>query len=75
MVGPAGEERDALEHAARQHAPLGSVVVAAEPGASSIPLMADRDLVDGRAAAYVCRNLVCQRPVTSVEDLLAQLGS
>jgi len=75
VVGPAGEERDALEHAARQHAPLGSVVVAAEPGASSIPLMADRDLVDGRAAAYVCRNLVCQRPVTSVEDLLAQLGS
>ncbi len=74
VVGPAGEERDALERAARRHAPLGSVVVAAEPGASSIPLMADRDLVDGRAAAYVCRNLVCQRPVTSVEDLVAQLG-
>ena len=36
--------------------------------------MADRDLVDGRAAAYVCRNLVCQRPVTSVEDLVAQLA-
>ena len=74
VVGPAGESRAALEHAARRHAPLGSVVVAAEPGASSIPLMADRDLVEGRPAAYVCRNLVCQRPVTSVEDLLAQLG-
>ncbi|WP_027860299.1 thioredoxin domain-containing protein [Marmoricola sp. URHB0036] len=73
VVGPAGQERDVLERAARRHAPLGSVVVAAEPGASSIPLMADRDLVDGRAAAYVCRNLVCQRPVTSVEDLVAQL--
>ena len=60
--------------AARRHAPLGSVVVAAVPGASTIPLLADRDLVDGRAAAYVCRNLVCQRPVTSVEDLVAQLG-
>jgi uncharacterized protein YyaL (SSP411 family) len=74
VVGPAGAERDALEHAARRHAPLGSVVVAAEPGASTIPLMADRDLVDGRPAAYVCRHLVCQRPVTSVEELVAQLA-
>ena len=49
VVGPAGAERDQLEHAARRHAPIGSVVVAAEPGASTIPLMADRDLVDGRA--------------------------
>jgi uncharacterized protein YyaL (SSP411 family) len=73
VVGPVGEDRDALELAARRHAPLGSVVVAAEPGVSGIPLMADRDLVEDRAAAYVCRNLVCQRPVTSVEDLLAQL--
>ena len=74
VVGPAGEERDALVRAARRHAPLGSVVVAAAPGESGIPLMADRDLVDGRAAAYVCRNLVCQRPVTTVEDLLEQLS-
>jgi uncharacterized protein YyaL (SSP411 family) len=74
VVGPAGEERDVLEHAARLHAPLGSVVVAAETGSSRIPLLADRDVVDGRPAAYVCRNLVCQRPVTSVEDLLAQLA-
>jgi uncharacterized protein YyaL (SSP411 family) len=50
------------------------VVVAAEPGASAIPLMSDRDVVDGRPAAYVCRNLVCQRPVTSVEDLVDQLA-
>jgi len=74
VVGPPGDDRDKLEHAARRHAPPGSVVVAAEPGASGIPLMADRDLVDGRAAAYVCRNLVCQRPVTSVDDLVAQLA-
>ena len=73
IVGPAGAERDVLEQAARRHAPLGSVVVAAEPGTSTIPLMADRDLVDGRPAAYVCRHLVCQRPVTSVEELVAQL--
>ena len=73
VVGPAGAERDLLERTARRHAPLGSVVVAAEPGTSTIPLMADRDLVDGRPAAYVCRHLVCRRPVTSVEDLVEQL--
>lgn len=74
VVGPAGQERDALERAARHGAPIGSVVVAAEPNASTIPLMVDRDVVDGRPAAYVCRNLVCQRPVTSVEDLVSVLG-
>ncbi|MCW2763036.1 MAG: thioredoxin protein [Marmoricola sp.] len=73
VVGPPGPERAALESAARRHAPGGAVVVAAAPGASTIPLMADRDLVEGRAAAYVCRSLVCQRPVTSVEELVALL--
>jgi uncharacterized protein YyaL (SSP411 family) len=74
VVGPVGEERRALERTARLRAPLGSVVVVAAPGESRIPLMADRDLVEGRPAAYVCRNLVCRQPVTSVEDLLTQLS-
>jgi uncharacterized protein len=74
VVGPSGTERDVLERAARRHAPIGSVVVVAEPGASRIPLMAERDLVAGLPAAYVCRNLVCRRPVTSVEDLVDALS-
>ncbi len=74
VVGPEGPERHALERAARRNAPFGSVVVAAAPGESEIPLMQDRDVVDGKPAAYVCRNFVCERPVTSVEDLVAQLG-
>ena len=73
VIGPPGPDRDALEHAARRYAPGGAVVVAAEPGQSTIPLIADRDVVEGRPAAYVCRNLVCLRPVTSVEDLTAVL--
>ncbi len=64
VVGPSGPERDALERAARRNAPFGSVVVAAVPGESAIPLMQDRDVVDGRPAAYVCRGFVCERPVT-----------
>ena len=74
VVGPAGEERDALERAARRHAPLGAVVVTALPGASTIPLMEARNAIDGLPTAYVCRGLVCQRPVTTVDDLVAQLS-
>jgi len=40
----------------------------------AVPLLAGRDLVDGRPAAYVCRNFTCRLPVTSAEDLLAVLG-
>ncbi|MFE2755163.1 thioredoxin domain-containing protein [Actinosynnema sp. NPDC059335] len=50
----------------------GGVVVAGAPG--SAPLLADRPLVDGGAAAYVCRGYVCDRPVTSVADLTAALA-
>jgi hypothetical protein len=28
---------------------------------------------DGRAAAYVCRNFACRQPVTTAEDLRAEL--
>jgi uncharacterized protein YyaL (SSP411 family) len=75
VAGPAGEERDELELVARRQAPFGSVVVAAEPGASSIPLMRDRDVVDGRPAAYVCRGFVCERPVTDAAELARALGA
>ncbi|MBB5807630.1 uncharacterized protein YyaL (SSP411 family) [Saccharothrix ecbatanensis] len=50
----------------------GGVVVAGAP--DSAPLLADRPLVDGAPAAYVCRGYVCDRPVTSVEDLTAALA-
>jgi uncharacterized protein YyaL (SSP411 family) len=33
------------------------------------PLLADRPLVDGLAAAYVCRGFVCDRPVTDPAEL------
>jgi hypothetical protein len=46
--------------------------------AAAVPLLEDRDLVDGqgeraRPAAYVRRDFVCQVPVTEVEALRAQL--
>ena len=75
VLGAHRAARDELELTARLRAPGGAVVVAAEAGASTIPPMADRDVVDGRPAAYVCRNLVCERPVTDPADLGRVLGS
>jgi uncharacterized protein YyaL (SSP411 family) len=59
----------ALAHRARKA--LGAVVLVVPPGSHDIPLLEGRGLVDGRAAAYVCRNLVCERPVTDPEELTA----
>ena len=33
------------------------------------PLLRDRGLIDGASSAYVCRNFVCDRPVTSAPNL------
>jgi uncharacterized protein YyaL (SSP411 family) len=53
------------------------LVLAAGPGggvASEIPLLAGREPVDGRAAAYVCQSFTCQQPVTDPEELRRLLG-
>jgi len=75
VVGEAGDpDRDALEAEARRAASPGAVVVTGEPSEDPrVPLLAGRGLVDGRAAAYVCRGMVCDRPVTTVDDLRAAL--
>ncbi|MFE6650030.1 thioredoxin domain-containing protein [Nocardioides sp. NPDC057772] len=67
VVGPAGPDRDALEAVARRKP--GAVVVVADEAREDIPLLSSRTPVDGRAAAYVCRGFVCERPVTSADEL------
>ena len=42
---------------------------APNPASSPVSLLQDRGLVDGRSAAYVCRNQTCQAPVAEAEDL------
>jgi uncharacterized protein YyaL (SSP411 family) len=66
--------RAELARLAREASLPGSVVVVAEPGVQGIPLLEARDLVDGSAAAYVCRDLVCERPVTDVAALRQALA-
>jgi hypothetical protein len=58
------------ELAARARRSPGAVVLVVPPGRAGIPLLEGRDLVGGRAAAYVCRHLVCERPVTEPEELV-----
>jgi uncharacterized protein YyaL (SSP411 family) len=70
-LDPAG---DPLVQAAHRHAPPGTVVVAGEPDRPGVPLLADRPLIGGESAAYVCRGFVCDRPVTTVDELVARLS-
>jgi len=75
VSGPSGADRDALAAAARSATSPGAVVVVGEPGAEGVPLLADRPLVGGRPAAYVCRGFVCSAPVTDVSALSAAMSS
>ncbi|HEX2896004.1 MAG TPA: thioredoxin domain-containing protein [Marmoricola sp.] len=69
VVSPPGDPVGA-ELADRARRSLGSVVLVVPPGSGGIPLLEGRDLVDGRAAAYVCRGMVCERPVTDPAELV-----
>ncbi|MGH3425751.1 MAG: thioredoxin domain-containing protein, partial [Nocardioidaceae bacterium] len=63
VVGHDDEARRRLLRAALGSSSPGAAVVAAEPG-TAVPLVRGRDLVRGQPAAYVCRDFVCDRPVT-----------
>jgi uncharacterized protein len=62
-----------LSDTARRLRPPGAVVVSAPPDAPGQPLLADRPLVGGRPAAYVCHGMVCDLPVTDAGALEAAL--
>jgi len=76
IVGTPGTDRDRLERAALDaHHPSAIVVVAAPDHGDVVPLLAHRTEVDGRPAAYVCRDMVCERPVTDPAELSALMAS
>jgi uncharacterized protein YyaL (SSP411 family) len=53
--------------------PPGAVVLSDAPDAPGLPLLAGRPLVGGRPAAYVCRGMVCDLPVSDLADLERRL--
>ncbi len=67
---------EALIKAARMATSPGAVVaVSPDPVVPAwAPLLEQRGLLDGQPAAYVCSGFVCQRPVTTVRELVELLG-
>ncbi len=76
VVGAADDLATGVLHLVALFAPApGAAVAVADPALGpSVPLCADRPLVDGEPAAYVCRGFVCDRPTTDDIDLAAVLG-
>jgi uncharacterized protein YyaL (SSP411 family) len=68
LVGPG---REPLEEVVRSRFRPHLVLAGGEAG--GVPLLQGREPVAGRAAAYVCENFACQRPVTEPGDLAALL--
>jgi uncharacterized protein YyaL (SSP411 family) len=70
IVGPGAESlRRVVDGAFRPH------VVLAGGAPDGVPLLAGREPVDGRAAAYVCERFACLRPVTEPDELAAALAT
>jgi uncharacterized protein YyaL (SSP411 family) len=68
LAGRAGDPAlDALAAVVRERLRPG-VVLAGPPG-DGVELMAGREPVDGRAAAYVCERFACRLPVTDADEL------
>ncbi|UGY93345.1 thioredoxin domain-containing protein [Streptomyces gobiensis] len=74
VIGPAGDPAtDRLHRTALLGAAPGAAVAVGEPGETGVPLLADRPLLDGRAAAYVCRGFTCDAPTADPKVLEALL--
>ncbi|GGK66303.1 thioredoxin domain-containing protein [Streptomyces flaveus] len=76
VVGPADAPatRELHRTALLTTAP-GAVVAVGTPGSDELPLLADRPLVEGEPAAYVCRHFTCDAPVTDAVGLRQKLVS
>ena len=77
VVGPADDPATAalVAEVRRGWHPNQVVALAADPGITAVPLLADRVALDGRPTAYVCRGFVCRLPVTDATALRAQLDA
>ncbi|MFD5909163.1 thioredoxin domain-containing protein [Streptomyces massasporeus] len=76
VVGPALDDEGTrtLHRTALLGTAPGAVVAVGAPGSEEFPLLADRPLVGGEPAAYVCRNFTCDAPTTEPDRLRTVLS-
>ncbi|MEU9700910.1 thioredoxin domain-containing protein [Streptomyces sp. NPDC047981] len=73
--GPGDEDLARALHRTALLAPApGAVVAFGAPDSEEFPLLKDRPLVGGGAAAYVCRHFTCDAPTTDPADLARSLA-
>ncbi|MGW3314491.1 thioredoxin domain-containing protein [Streptomyces fungicidicus] len=77
VVGPSLDDpaTAALHRTALLGTAPGAVVAVGTPESDEFPLLADRPLVQGEPAAYVCRDFTCDAPTTDPTHLRTTLGS
>ncbi|UCF45982.1 MAG: thioredoxin domain-containing protein [Myxococcales bacterium] len=73
LVGSQEELAPLLEVVRSGYRPF-QVVAAANEGEAPLPLLEGRPRVDGKGTAYVCRQFVCQAPITEAEALARELS-
>ncbi|MFJ8051494.1 thioredoxin domain-containing protein [Streptomyces luteogriseus] len=76
VVGPALDDQGTrtLHRTALLGTAPGAVVAVGALGSDEFPLLADRPLVGGEPAAYVCRNFTCDAPTTEPDRLRTVLS-
>ncbi len=77
VVGPGGRagEGEGLHRVALAGTAPGMVIAVGEPDQPGVPLLAERPLVGGRPAAYVCQGFVCRVPTASAVELATAIGA
>jgi uncharacterized protein len=74
IVGPDSDPRTKeLHRTALLGTAPGAVVAVGAEGSDELPLLADRPLVGGEPAAYVCRDFTCDAPTTDTDRLRTAL--
>lgn len=74
MIGDPAALPALLEALWNRYRPRQVTALSTDPPAPGAPaLLQDRPLLDGLPTVYVCQGLVCQQPVHSVDEMLAQL--
>ena len=74
LIGSPEELEPFLEVARSGYRPFQVIAAGDEGDEAPLPLLENRTQVGGQGTAYVCRQFVCQAPVTSPEELARELA-